>query len=199
MPSNSDANRDMLVSGNKEAFEQIYREHMPHLFEYGLRKCQNKGLVEDCIQDLFVKLWDNRKKLSGVLNMRYYLLISLKNLLINAENRERKFDGLMYEERFLLDFNLEKQFIKNEDDRLRAEKMLKALQTLTPKQREVIYLRYFEELSYEDISVLMNISVKGLYKLHYRALDALKEWLSMPKTEIVLVFSLLSSMFLQSK
>jgi RNA polymerase sigma factor (sigma-70 family) len=58
---------------------------------------------------------------------------------------------------------------------------------LTPRQREVIYLRFFEELSYEEIAGMLDISVKGAYKLSYRALDALKELLKISKKDLLLL------------
>lgn len=194
MPSDSEKLWNSFRNGDKSAFEQIYRLNLSHLYEYGMRKVQDEAMVRDCIHDLFVRLWERRQKMNVVSNPRHYLLISLKNLLINAITRKDKLANFGGQEQFLLNFNLEKQIIKLEDDRLRAQKLADALDKLTPKQREVIYLRYFEELDYEEIAALMDISVKGLYKLHYRALDSLKEFLNMPKSDILLLFTLLRTL-----
>ncbi|WP_223577969.1 RNA polymerase sigma factor [Sphingobacterium sp. GVS05A] len=73
---------------------------------------------------------------------------------------------------------MESSYIATEEQRGNALKLIQALEQLTGKQKEVIFLRYFEELSYEEISVLTNISVKSLYKLNNRAMATLITFLT---------------------
>ena len=69
--------------------------------------------------------------------------------------------------------------------------MLQALNQLSPRQKEVLYLRYFEELEYNEIAGMMDISVKGVYKLNSRALETLRGILDMPNSGIISMLLLL--------
>lgn len=184
-----------FIAGDKSAFDQIYRTLVPQLYEYGMRRCADEALVYDAIQDVFVKFWENRFKLKNIASPKHYLLVALKNKILNTQLRGNKTESISEREEFTLNFNLETQFLEQEQDRLKTEKLISALEQLTAKQREVIYLRYFQELSYEEIADLTNISVKSLYKLNHRAIETLKETLSMPRADIILLFSLLKILF----
>jgi len=72
---------------------------------------------------------------------------------------------------------------------------IQALEQLTGKQKEVIFLRYFEELSYEEISAMTNISVKGLYKLNNRAMEALKDIMGMPKQNLLVLLYMIKFLY----
>ncbi|WP_437921839.1 RNA polymerase sigma factor [Sphingobacterium sp. LRF_L2] len=186
---------DSFLAGDKFAFEQIYRLLLPNLYEYGMRRVADETLVKDAIQDVFIKLWEGREKLREIASPKHYLLVALKNSLLNAQLRDGKLSPISEKEEFALNFNLESQIIKTEEDRLRAEKLVRALEQLTAKQREVIYLRYFQELSYEEIHALTHISIKSLYKINHRAIETLKEFLAMPKGDVILLLSLLRFLY----
>ena len=72
----------LLLKGNMMTLELLYRRYYDLLLNYGLKFCQDKELVKDCIQDLFVKLHQSRN-LSGTDHVRTYLLRSIKNLLMD--------------------------------------------------------------------------------------------------------------------
>lgn len=153
-----------------------------------MRKLDNEEVVKDSIQDLFVKLWLRRGNISVTDNIKYYLLASLKHLLINAGMQKARTPVESIDEPgiFTLHFTTQDGGERaHQPDR----RLLDALNQLTGRQKEVLYLRYFEEMSYEQIAELMDISVKGIYKLNYRALDALKELMQLPKKDILLLLA----------
>jgi RNA polymerase sigma factor (sigma-70 family) len=154
-----------------------------------MRRTEHEELVKDCIQELFIKLWTNRKSIRPTDNIKYYLLASLKNHLINVSSApgQRERGSLDEADHFRLDFTADTEYIRREQSGERSRQLLDALNQLTGRQKEVIYLRYFEEMSYEEIAQLMDISVKGTYKLIYRALDALKEILGMSRKDLLLL------------
>ena len=79
-----------------------------------------------------------------------------------------------------IQFAIDSIIIQKETDLAMKVQINKALQQLTDKQREAIFLRFYEELSYVEIAGVMNISVKATYKLMARALNELKELFSIP-------------------
>ena len=79
---NSDEDFDIwnsFLKGEEDAFDKIYSFYYKNLYEYGMRKYNNEIIVQDAIQNLFVRLWANRKGLSKTTNIKYYLFSSLKN------------------------------------------------------------------------------------------------------------------------
>jgi RNA polymerase sigma factor (sigma-70 family) len=178
-----------FLDGKFQAFEKIYTLYYRSLYEYGMRHADNEELIKDSIQDLFVKLWSNRRNLSSTDNIKYYLFIALKNQLINAQatSYKKQTAGIEEAEFFKMEFSADSVYMQQEKYKAQSVQLSEALNQLTPRQKEVIYLRYFEEIEYEQIAELMNISIKGVYKLNYRALDALKEILNISKQNLLLL------------
>ncbi|MEN5193529.1 RNA polymerase sigma factor [Sphingobacterium faecium] len=184
-----------FLEGDKNAFEQIYRILLPSLYEYGMRRVKDEDYVKDCIQDVFIKFWENRHKLRVISNPKHYLLVALKNSLLNVQLRDGKLSSLSENDDFLLSYDIEAKFINAEEERINAVKLIQALEQLTGKQREVIFLRYFEELSYEEISELTQISVKSLYKLNNRAMVSLKELLGLPRQNLIVMLYMIKFLY----
>ncbi|QEM07157.1 sigma-70 family RNA polymerase sigma factor [Mucilaginibacter rubeus] len=178
-----------FLQGSKASFQMIYSKYYQNLYSYGMRKLNAPDMVRDCIQDLFVNLWSSRSKLSTTDNVRYYLLASLRNQIVRAsvENGKWQKTALSSAENFEIQFNPETELIQKENLSQKAKMLITALDQLTPRQKEVLYLRYFEELSYEQIAELLDLTVKGVYKLNYRAIDALKSVLNISKSDLLLL------------
>lgn len=176
-----------FTQGNRQAFTSIYSTYVAVLYEYGMRILNNEDQVRDCIHDLFVKLWLNHKNIGPTDNIRYYLIGAIRNTIFSYKSKEdrMKTEDFKDPDDFLIDFDIESDHIKKEDASAQSKKIRDALNQLTGRQKEIIYLKYFEEMEYEQISVLMNLSVKGAYKLSARALDALKTILDIDSAMVV--------------
>jgi len=184
---------EAFLAGEREAFESIYTRHYKSLYEYGMRKLQNEELVRDYVHDLFVKLWMNRKTTGSTDNIRYYLLASFRNFIINQSTKKSNLNYVDMEEAevFQINFNAEAELARLDQVDEQAQKVLQALNQLSPRQKEVLYLRYFEELEFKEIADMMDISVKGVYKLNSRALETLRGILDMPNSSIISLILLL--------
>ena len=167
--------------GSREAFQQIYDENFESLFEYGLRLTKDKELIKDAVHDLFVKIYNNRINLGDVNNIRAYLFISLRSNFLNKITRQNKIVSTEYNEQFPFDlnFSVENEFIKKDADANKVKSVVEGLNQLSPRQKEIIYLHYYQELSYDEIAEVLGITVKASYKLNARALEALKNVLSL--------------------
>lgn len=186
-----------FLKGNRQAFQKIYALYYKNLYEYGMRKAKDEDVVRDCIHDMFVKLWLNKNNLSQAQNSKIYLLGALRNHLsnYNTASDKIKYIDIAEAESFTLDFNAETELIKKEQIEYKAKILLQAINQLTGRQKEVLYLHYFEELSNADIAELMNITVKGVYKLQYRAISALKTILEFPKNDIIALLMVLKLLY----
>ncbi len=150
---------------------------------------QDDDAVYDCMQNLFIKLWVKRERLPDIANLRNYLIFSLRNTITDfrlAENRYEKVE-INGEHHFDLKFSVESEYIRKEDSSEKALQLSKAMNDLTPRQKEFIYLKYFEEMDYNEIAEIMDMSIKATYKLNARALEALKQILKIDKALILAI------------
>ena len=92
-------------------------------------------------------------------------------------------------------FSVESDFVDKEVRSVQTQKILAALNQLTPRQKEVIYLRYFEELDYEEIAVIMKITVKATYKLMARGLEALRQVMEVSIPSLLLFLAISKKLF----
>lgn len=179
-------------NGDREAFRNIYFKYYPHLAQYAQRLTTDKEIIKDAIHDLFVKLWNQKEHLANVLVVKPYLLVSLRHTLLNAfdKNKRTKTSELDDKLSFEMVFSVESDYIKSETHSLKAQQIIDALNQLTPRQKEVIYLRFYEEMSYEQIAEMMGITVKGTYKLFARGLEALRSILHISDISLCAILSL---------
>jgi RNA polymerase sigma factor (sigma-70 family) len=164
---------------SEKHIDSIYKDHVNALFSYALSLGFDRETAMDAIHDVFCKLCADKKALAAVANMRFYLLRSLKNRLLDLFKKKKETAGLPLEQLAdRLPFNLyatvEDELIAGEEQELAAQKLNVLLEALTHRQREIIYLRYLQGLDYEEISRLMNISMPACRKLLSKALQNLR-------------------------
>lgn len=166
----------LFLEGDDQAYSWIYTHYIQVLYNYGLQITPDSEIVKDCIQEVFVKIYKAKKKLTVPQNPKVYLMIALKNNIYNTFNQER----LQKNYAFSLYQTEEQLTVKNEfiDQEARHEEMnniKRMMKILTPRQREVIYYRFIEELSYDDICQIMGLNYQSAYNLLQRSLQKIRE------------------------
>ena len=166
----------LFLEGDDQAYSWIYTHYIQVLYNYGLQITPDSEIVKDCIQDVFVKIYKAKKKLTVPQNPKVYLMIALKINIYNTFNQER----LQKNYAFSLYQTEEQLTVKNEfiDQEARHEEMnniKRMMKILTPRQREVIYYRFIEELSYDDICQIMGLNYQSAYNLLQRSLQKIRE------------------------
>lgn len=166
---------DGYRAGHEPAFALLYHRFYAILFDYGYRLSADKQLVRESIQNLFVKLWTNRNSVRETGSVKYYLLKSFRRHLTDLLQSRN-----IYSPGFLSDsppaqLPHEEVMLVREEAVARQKKVQELMMLLTDRQREAIHLRFFENLSYDEIAAIMNLQVGGTYKLIYRALDRLRQ------------------------
>lgn len=167
---------DLLIKGDQKALEILYQKYYSLLLNYGLKCNPNKELIKDCIQDLFVNLYQNNSIKTTNITVRSYLLKALRNNLIyklSSQKEEYSLDDSV----FYIPENedlFEQLFPKNDQDVLLARRLMDAMSQLTPNQKSVLYLRYVKELSYKEIADVMDMNVQSSMNLANRALTKLR-------------------------
>jgi len=153
--------------GSRTSFEYIYNQNFERLLNYGLKITPDQYLVEDQIQDLFIYLWKKKEGLDIKISIPVYLIWSLRNRMLKSLKVQKN-----------IELNNEID-IPNENDSLeQMEKIAQlnnAVDKLPLKQREVIYLKYFQNLDGEEISKIMGITLGSTYNIMSRAIAKLRE------------------------
>lgn len=167
-----------MINGDKDAFLSIYKEYYRPLFYYGFTLNADRELTKDCIQELFLEIWNKRQSLNkDVGNVQSYLTTWLRRKMSRAQTKLSK-DKITERSREVNDskeFSYEELLIAFQQTEENKELLNRALNTLTKKQLEMIRLKFFENLSYADISEKTHLETRTVYNLIYEAICRLRE------------------------
>lgn len=167
--------------GDRDAFGRILDQYYPLLLKYGIRFYSDKEFVKDSVHDLFIELWNRREYLADVVSIKSYLLQSLRRNILRESGRLKWFreaDSISEEYSFDVQFNVETYLIANESEKENVKKLQAHLAQLTKRQREAIFLRFTEDLPYEQIADIMAINYRSAVNLVHEALKTIrKNWI----------------------
>ncbi|WP_229313474.1 RNA polymerase sigma factor [Larkinella terrae] len=158
-----------LVLGNEQALGSLMRLHYRSLLNYGQKFIRDEEFLKDCIQELFIEIWNRKLTLSSPDNVKAYLFSSLRRKIYREVNKLPLFsphesaDG--GDSSVHVEFSPEWWLIEEESLAERTQKMGYLLNLLPKRQREVIYLKYYQELSREEIAQVMTISPQTVSNL----------------------------------
>jgi RNA polymerase sigma factor (sigma-70 family) len=163
---------------NELAFSVLYRKYTQRLYNYGMHSCHDHDLVMDCLQELFVSIWDKRKNLTTVHSVSSYLFKSFRRLLMKKLSWRKRFLQTLeanQEKYFEVILPVEALIEKGEDQEEQSERIRRSLVALTKRQREAIFLRFYNDLSYSDIASIMELQVDSVYNIISKAIDSLRQ------------------------
>ena len=163
-------------AGDKAAFESVYKLCIDDMFAYGLKLNPNKELVKDCLQQVFVDIYERRNDISQPIDIKFYFLKALKHCIYKRQKKEKKkthFEDITNLE-FNAEYNFEDQRILSELDAKKKQLIQKAVDSLSSKQREIMYLRFTVGLGYNEISKIIEIDSSSVRKQVYRAIKKLR-------------------------
>lgn len=164
-------------SGNESAFIKIYESNFDRLYAYGLRITNDKDLVKDSIQDLFIELRKGRTSLGNTDNIKFYLFKCLKRKIIKESG---KWYSNLEEinDNYFFSFNIshELHLINRQIEEEQVLSLNAAVKKLSPRKKEVIFYFFYEGLSYQQIQEIMELdNIKSARNLIYKALEFLRE------------------------
>ena len=163
------------LEGDTDAFKSIHQELFDGLYNYALKWLQDRDLARDAVQELFVRIWVRREAIGPVDKVKPYFFTALRrqllNQLRNLQLRRMKISRIPRPD---IDFSQEEIVIKNEEYRSLRDKIMELLNGLPKRQKEVIYLHYFEEMDYSQIAAIMGINYQSVLNLTQKALQKLR-------------------------
>ena len=164
-----------LKKGDRDALGKLFSVYYPLLLKYGSKFCADHELLEDCIQDLFADIWQSKAS-SEVESVKAYLFKSLKyKLFKKLRNRLLKNSNAELPDEMTFAISHETFLVEEQENKERVRKLIEALNELPNRQREVIYLKVFHELSYEEVSDIMNINYQVCRNLMSQAIKTLRK------------------------
>ncbi len=165
-----------LKQGDPKALKLIYDDHVLSLSNYAKKFTSDQAQIDDTIHDLFVLIWNKRETLGLTDSIIKYLCVSLRRELIRRVNKaqqEISFDSVM---EYKYDFQLTQEdiFIADEQVSENKAKLAKGMDNLSSRQKEAIYLKFYEEMSYEEICEVMGINYQSVRNLISKGLLELR-------------------------
>ncbi len=167
-----------FLTGDSEAFDLLMSSHFRSLFQYGSKFSRDKEFVKDSIQDLFLILWEKRENLDRHALVKPYMMASLRRLMHRSVSSKGWVGDESLEDTdgsFEIEFSVEQTYIENETTLARTEQLKHFLDELPKRQKEVIYLRYFQDMDRNQISEVMDITPQTVSNLLQIAIKQLKK------------------------
>lgn len=188
MPNEEFKNDALLVAALKfdshEAFVKIFRQYYANLVHFTARFIPDKSSCEDIVQEAFIRVWTNRKKLETDTSIRSYLISLVQNLALN-ELRHRKIK-MQYQ-----DMNHETILSLSPDEHMFFSELSDAYETalarLEPEVRETLMLSRQEKMKYSEIAQRLNISVRTVESRISKGLKFLQQNLQIYKNLILII------------
>lgn len=159
-------------AGDKEAFGEIYKEYQKRIYRYCKVNIYRDDLAQDLCQETFIRAWkalpafEQRK--DGT--FQAFLFRIARNLIIDLSRKKKEFTLEEYAE-----LETDEDFTDKIDKKDELKKVKTALSKLEDKDRQIIILRYFEEMSHKDCAKVIGIKEGALRVRTMRVLKKMKD------------------------
>jgi RNA polymerase sigma factor (sigma-70 family) len=179
-----------FTGGNEKALEELIRMFGKPLALYGRKLVKDDLLIQDCIQEVYIQLWQYRSGLRQVTEIRPYLFTCLRRKIINTIKRDRLFidNGREDELPFQVEFSIETRLIESETEAERVQMINRYINQLPRRQKEAVYLRFFENMTNDEIASVMGIKYQTSTNLIHDALASLRQSFSINSVSFLLLY-----------
>ena len=162
-------------NGSEEDFALLYRKYAPVMLRYGSKITSDREVIKDSLQQVFFNIWRSKENIGSPANVKNYLLKALRCEIIKKLNhRESTHESLPDNYHFEAEESYETSLIQLQSSEVTRNKIAALLEKLPPRQREIIFLRYYANLKYDEISAIMDIEQESVYKLTYKAINKMQ-------------------------
>lgn len=165
-----------IIEGEEDS-GLLYNNYVKNMYSYGISLGFSRDTCMDAIHDVFCKLYQLKQEdILGIKNVKHFLFTSLKNRLFDIYKKNRNLEALtgMESMPFEMEVSILDAMIDEEDRALIIKKVELLISCLTDRQKEAVYLRYIQEMDYEEISTLLNMTPKSARMLVFRAMEKMR-------------------------
>lgn len=176
-----------FLDGNQRALSRIYLANINDLYAFGCKFSVDRSLIKDCIQDLFITLLQTHTKLSPTDNVKAYLFTSLKRKIIRETIRSSRFEQVMERGDYRFEVGFEKldtQAFEHDNYSKKTLAVRSAIESLTSRQKEALYLRFYFGLSHKEIAEVLHLEVQSSRSLINRAVKKIRNVMRSDKKRI---------------
>lgn len=163
------------MRGDRLAFKQLYLSHYRAIFGHAVKFTRSAVLAEDIVQDVFLKIWENRDTMGQVRHFRSYLFTICKNMTLNMLARASREAAIM--EQMLQGTqphpDTETQLDQQEYERLLHE----AIDQLPPQRRAIFRMCKLEGKSYDEAAAQMGVTAGTINDHIVKGTRAVKAYL----------------------
>ena len=165
----------LLLNGNEQAFEKIYQLYSSRLYGNLLKLVKSEAEAQEILQDVFLKIWENRQRIDIEKSFRSYLFKIAENKVVDffrkaARDKKR-------ESRLILLATIE--YLPVEDLLQSDERSVilqKAIDSLPPQRQQVFRLCKLEGKTYKEVSELLGISVSTISDHIVKATKSVRDY-----------------------
>lgn len=162
-----------MLEKEEKLFNEVFLQFHPLLFGFGKKIISDDYIIEECIQELFVYIYQKEIKLASIKNIKAYLLTAFRRRILLKKTKLPKYEALssvpsdlhFREDDFLINPKIARQ---------KSIQLAKMLNELPWRQREAIYLKYFNGLSAKEVAEIMGIQPQVVANMVYKALKKLR-------------------------
>lgn len=150
-----------IKCNDPNALTILFKRYHAQLYEYALKFSCQQDLAKDAVQEVFTYLWQKRESLSDPQFVKSYLYSAVRNYVLNVFEREKRHKAKHTEIQNILpktSFSPEEMIVIQEMKENKAQIIKQALDEIPARQRETLYLKVFNELSYKEIAPILNIT-----------------------------------------
>ncbi len=171
----SDAELYYMLKGSKQeskkAFDELYRRHSTNVYTYCRKVLNNDPMAEDIFQETFTRFFEGAKQDREMTNVSGYLIKIARNLCLNEKSKK-------YNDKVSLDDLHLPHYDVSYGNKQLNELLQTALDALPKKYREVIVLREYLDMSYNDIAKALDTTMPIVRIRLYRAKGKIRELLA---------------------
>jgi RNA polymerase sigma factor (sigma-70 family) len=166
-----------LQQNDELALGQLMEKTYTSLYNYAIRFADgDEELVKDAIQEVFISLWQNRATATSILSVQFYLLRAVKNKVLKALYQKRKEASFKAKDEyeFAMEFSIENKIVEQQLLEENSARIKNILAGMSSRQKEIIFLKFYQQLDHGQIAELMSISRQSVYNLLHESLQKIK-------------------------
>lgn len=150
-----------LADGNPTALEELFNYYYPRLYHFSKSFLKLEEGIDDILQEVFIKIWQNKKNIKTPHTFNAFIFIITRNLLLN-ELRNRLNDQKVKDKVGKLAIPIEYSFIEQSEYHDLKEKVDRAINELPVRQKEIFNLSRMSGYSHKEIAEKLNITTKAV-------------------------------------
>lgn len=160
-------------AGDSRAYAHIHSQLHPVLYRYAFAMLGDEDLAQDVVQELFIRIWFKKEMIGELHNVRAYFFTALRRSTLNQLRGLRSLRILPPGDPDI-EFSVEDILIGEEEQSALRERLSRYLNELPRRQKEVIFLRFYEELPYSEVAVIMKVNYQSVINLAHKAIAQLR-------------------------